>query len=63
MPTPIRVFAEIAARVGGVDPEDMAAVERFYVEVLPGLETAQIRAILGELLERECEGGEKPCGS
>ena len=53
MPTPIRAFAEVAARHGGVDPSDPQAVRRFYLETLLTLEPAEILTILEELLAHE----------
>jgi hypothetical protein len=53
MPTPNRVFAEVAARVGGVDPEDMEAVVEWYESTLPTLPPEQIEQLLAELLDRE----------
>ena len=53
MPTPTRVFAQVAARYGGVDPGDMEAVRDWYEEELQGLSAEQIEAVLSELLSDE----------
>ena len=50
MPTPISVFTEVAARHGGVDPEDMEAVQLWYEETLPTLPAASIEEVLEELV-------------
>jgi len=61
MPTPTRVFAEVAARVGGVDPEDTEAVVEWYESTLPTLPPEQIEEVLVELLDREgLEAGPAP---
>ena len=54
MPTPVEVFAEVAARHGDVDASDLRAVQRFYDETLQTLDPAAILTILEELLA--CEG-------
>jgi hypothetical protein len=53
MPTPTRAFAELAAKHGGVDPDDMEAVQRWYEETVPTLSPAMIEKILEELLSSE----------
>jgi hypothetical protein len=53
MPTPTHVFAEVAARHGGVDPRDAEAVLAWYEKTLPTLPGPQAEAILEELLARE----------
>jgi hypothetical protein len=53
MPTPTHVFAEVAAKHGGVDAGDMEAVQRWYEETLPSLPAEKIEEILDELLSRE----------
>jgi hypothetical protein len=53
MPTPTYVFAEEAARYGGVDAGDMEAVQHWYEETLPSLPPQKIEEILDELMGRE----------
>ena len=53
MPTSTYVFAEVAAKYGGVDAGDMEAVQQWYEETLPSLPPQKIEEILGELLSRE----------
>jgi len=53
MPTPTHVFAEVAAKYGGVDVGDMKAVQRWYEETLPSLPSKKIEEILDELLSQE----------
>ena len=53
MPTPTTSFLEIAARYGGIDASDAAAVQRWYTEVLPTLPPETIREILDNLLTSE----------
>ena len=61
MPTPTRVFAQVAARYGGVDPGDMEAVRDWYEKELQGLSAEQIEAVLSELLSDEgVEAGPEP---
>jgi hypothetical protein len=55
LPTPIQVFAEIAARHGGVETRDIEAVRRWYSETLPTLSPEVIGEVLEELLEGEDE--------
>ena len=56
MPTPYDVFSEIAARHGGVDPDDEQAVQRWYTDTLPGLPRRTIEGVLDELLSRQHGG-------
>jgi hypothetical protein len=53
MPTPTRVFHDVAARYGKVDPSDAEALERWFTEVLPTLPKEQIEEILEELLAHD----------
>ena len=53
MPTPTYVFAEVAAKYGGVDADDMEAVQHWYEETLPSLPAEEIEVILAELVSRE----------
>ena len=56
MPTPIRVFAEIAATYGNVKPDDADAVQKWFIETLPSLKPEQIDEILEALFRHD--GGE-----
>lgn len=56
MPTPMSKFAEIAKRIGNVDPDDEEAVEHFFEEIAPTLPAEQRAAVFSELLD--AEGGE-----
>lgn len=61
MPTSTRVFAQVAARYGGVDPADMDAVREWYEKELPSLPGEQIEEVLSELLTNEgVETGPEP---
>jgi hypothetical protein len=57
MPTPIHVFAEIAATYGNVNPDDADAVQKWYIETLPTLKPELIDEILEALLRHD---GTKP---
>lgn len=59
MPTPLNVFAEVAARNADIDPQDRVAVLRFYQHTLPSLPKAQQEAVLVELLQRDGEPPQK----
>jgi hypothetical protein len=62
MTTPTYVFAEMAAKYGGVDAGDVEAVQRWYEETLPSLPAEKIEEILDELRagERHEAKGECP---
>ena len=62
MPTPTYVFAQVAAKYGGVDAGDMEAVQHWYEETLPSLSLKKIHEVLDELLSREGlrSGGDGP---
>ncbi len=53
MPTPVEVFAQVAAEHGGVDPKDVEAVQSWYMETLPTLPPERTEAVLEDLLGRE----------
>ena len=55
MPTPIRVFAEIAATYGDVNPDDADAVQKWFIETLPSLKPEQIDEILEALFRQHPE--------
>jgi hypothetical protein len=60
MPTPPHVFADIAATYGNVNPNDSAAVQKWYIETLPTLKPERIDEILEVLLRHD---GGKPTAS
>ena len=60
MPTPIHVFAEIAATYGNVNPDDADAVQKWYIETLPTFKPELIDEILEALLRHD---GTKPIPS
>jgi len=53
MPTPTTAFADAAAKYGGVDPDDIEAVQRWFAEDLPKLPIGTIEQVLHDLLERD----------
>ena len=53
MPTPIRYFSEIAAKYGDVDPDDADAVQKWFLDTLPSLESEQIDEILEAILRND----------
>ncbi len=53
MTTPIKVFAELAARHGGVDPNDTCAVQNWFMETLPTLPPEQRQELLSKLLDQD----------
>ena len=53
MTTPIKAFAELAARHGGIDPDDACAVQTWFMETLPTLPPEQREDLLSELLDQE----------
>ncbi len=53
MPTPTSSFLDVAARYGDVDPDDISAVQHWFMEVLPTLPHETIEEILEALLESE----------
>lgn len=59
MPTPMRVWNEIAARYG-VDPNDDDAVDRFYVTTAHAFPPKRQQAIFDELLARDGEREDAP---
>ena len=59
MPTPTSSFLQVAAQFGNVDSDDIAAVQRWYTEVLPTLPPATIREILDALLTSDGTVGDK----
>ncbi|MBW2509249.1 MAG: hypothetical protein JRE81_11505 [Deltaproteobacteria bacterium] len=53
MPTPTAAFADAAAKYGDVDPEDIEAVQKWFVEELPTLSPETIERIFENLLARD----------
>ena len=53
MPTPTTAFADVAAEFGNVDPNDLDAVQQWFMEELPKLSPETIERILGELLRHD----------
>ena len=53
MPTPTQYFVDIAVRYGDIDPDDMEAVQQWFIEVLPTLQRNTINDIFDELLEND----------
>lgn len=53
MPTPITAFADAAAKYGGVDPNDMEAVEEWFTQELPTLPVNTIEEVLHGLLQQD----------
>ena len=60
MPTPTDVFIEIAAKYGGVDTENLLAVQRWYEHELENLPEETIDEILDELLRHEGTPSQAP---
>lgn len=52
MPTPTHVFAELAAKYGGIDATDADAVQRWYEEQLAQLPPDSIEEVLEALLDQ-----------
>lgn len=55
MPSPMRAFAQVAKRLGNVNPEDERQVERFFAEEAPALREEKQAEVLEALLELEGE--------
>ena len=53
MPTPTAAFADVAAKYGDIDPEDIEAVQAWFVEELPKLSPEVIERALHELLAED----------
>ena len=53
MPTPTTAFADVAAEFGNVDPDDLDAVQRWFLEELPKLSQETLEQALGELLRQD----------
>ena len=57
MPTPIHIFAQIAATYGNVNPDDADEVQKWYIETLPTLKPELVDEIIETLLRHD---GTKP---
>jgi len=53
MPTPTTAFADAAAEYGGVDPDDIEAVQRWFAEELPTLSIQIIEQVIRDLLAQD----------
>ena len=53
MPTPTTAFADAAAKYGGVDPNDIEAVQRWFAEELPTLSIQIIEHVIRDLLAQD----------
>lgn len=53
MPTPTTAFADAAAKYGDVDPDDIEAVQKWFVEKLPLLPGDIIEQVLHDLLAQD----------
>ena len=53
MPTPITAFADAAAKYGGIDPDDIEAVQAWFSDELPKLPVDTLGQVLHDLLERD----------
>ena len=60
MPTPFDAFARAAAEHGGVDPNDVDAVQGWYAETVPTLPPERLEALLEDLLSRDGDPADRP---
>jgi hypothetical protein len=60
MPTPLRFFIKIAQERGNINPDDIVAVENWFLEDLPKLPEKDLQAILDELIEHSDDKSIKP---
>lgn len=59
MPTPTTAFADAAAKYGGVDPDDIEAVQRWFTEELPTLPVDIIEQVIRDLLAQDGAAAER----
>jgi hypothetical protein len=59
MPTPTTAFADVAAKYGGVDPENIEAVQDWFIEELPTLPVDVIEKVVHDLLVRDGTAAER----
>jgi hypothetical protein len=59
MPTPTTAFADAAAKYGGVDPDDIEAVQSWFAEELPTLSVDIIEKVLRDLLAQDGAVGDR----
>jgi hypothetical protein len=60
MATPLRFFIKIAQERGNINPDDIVAVENWFLEELPKLPKKDLDAILNELIEHSDDKSIKP---
>ena len=60
MPTPLRFFIKVAQERGNVDPDDIEAVEKWFLKDFPKLPKKDLNAIMDELIQRSHEESMKP---
>jgi hypothetical protein len=53
MSTPTTAFADAAAKYGGVDPDDIQAVQNWFAEELPALSVDTIEKVIHDLLAQD----------
>lgn len=53
MPTPVTAFADAAAKYGGVDPDDIEAVQHWFIKELPKQPPDVIEQVLHDLLDQD----------
>ena len=53
MTTPTTAFADAAAKYGGVDPDDIEAVQEWFAEELPTLSVHVIEKVVHDLLAQD----------
>lgn len=53
MPTPTAAFADVAARYGDLDPDDIEAVQAWFAEELPKRSPDVIEQVLRDLLAQD----------
>lgn len=59
MPAPTTAFADAAAKYGGVDPEDIVAVQNWFARELPTLPVDTVEQVLRDLLAQDGASAER----